>query len=104
MLNRPKQTTKQEILERIQQERLQRRIQIVLIEHMFREIPRPHCPATKEPAIQFPHRLPSPDRTGEKDKDPDRVVGIKRGWVDQVNDYSLDCAILRAFLAYSPCQ
>jgi len=66
---------------------------------MFREIPRPHRPATKEPAIQFPHRLPSPDWTSKEDKDPDRVIWIERGRIDQVNDYSLNSAILRAFLA-----
>jgi len=67
---------------------------MILIKQRFGEVSRSHGPSTEESSVQFPNRLPSPDRTGKKDKDSDRIIGIWRGWVDEVNDNSFYCAIL----------
>ena len=80
-------------------ERLQYCIEIVPIEQGFWEVPRPHCPSTKESSIQLSDCLPSPYRTGEKDEDANRVVRIRRGWVDKVDNNPFNCAILRAFVS-----
>lgn len=77
----------------VKQEMLQRRIQTILMEQVFGEIPRPHCPPAEETSIEFPDCLPSPDWTAKKDKDSDCVIGIRRAWVDKVNDHSFNSAI-----------
>ena len=79
--------------------RLKSFIQEVLGEVGLGVIPRANTPATEVPPIHLSNGLPSTRRSCEEHEDADQLLGV--GWrrVGEVDNDSLDGAVLCAFVA-----